>query len=372
MMDTFKCESCGSTNIIQKDGQTICAYCQSHQIKKETEATSKSTIPYWIVLAIIIAIVGAYLLLAANQTPIKPPSTKTRSNIDSNIKNILPSTIKTSTISQIRFTPWLSKKIYQSRFNNGYYKDNALYPAYVELDNQGNRRVVEIAYEPRFYWSVTSGRLAKEFNKLHIKHTMNGKKLLSMSIKTKQGVSLYTGTWISSSQIERESKKLKALGIYPPYLDPQTNINFVASISNTKMLVRLITADSKDAATKGRIFISINSKKEQSYLLDKPKYQDHALGATDNYSINIENSIKNIQNIKLSIEGKDAWKMEQLSIQFIQDDAYSTHYVLNANKWFSQEEYDINKLGAIPSYTFNLNGKMYHKEDAPTLYLPTL
>ena len=86
----------------------------------------------------------------------------------------------------------------------------------MELDRYGNRRVIEIPYEPRFYWNVTSGRLLKYFKKRHIQQTMNGKKLLTMSIIQKSGVTLYTGTWISSEAFEREAKKLEKLGIYPP------------------------------------------------------------------------------------------------------------------------------------------------------------
>ncbi len=374
-MDTFKCESCGSTNIIEKNNQTLCAYCQSNQIKKESKETLKSTALYGIALIATVAIIGIYLLSTNNKIVTdkqNAPISTTKIAHANNIKNINPSTIKKEKISQTKFTPWLSKEVYQARFDSGYFRDNSIYPAYVELDNHGNRRVIEIAYEPRFYWTVTSGRLLKEFQKLHVKHTMNGKELLSMSIKTKQGVSLYTGTWISSSQIQRESNKLKALGIYPTNTKFQADTNFVSSATNTKMIVSLITANTKDADTKGRIFISLNADKKQSYLLDKPKYKDHTLGSTDYYTINIEKDIEDIKKIKLSIEGKDAWKMEQLSIQFIQDDTYSAHYILNANRWFSQEERDFKTANAIPSHTMNLNGKTYHKKDVPTIYLSTL
>jgi len=43
-----------------------------------------------------------------------------------------------------KFTRWLSRKEYQSRFKNksAYYKKQKTYPAYIEMDTLGNRRVV--------------------------------------------------------------------------------------------------------------------------------------------------------------------------------------------------------------------------------------
>ncbi len=113
------------------------------------------------------------------------------------------------------FTPWMSKQEYQSRFDNGYYKRKNTYPAYIELDSNGNRRVLEIAYQPRFYWSCTSGRLYNKFKKIHVEHTVNGKKLLSIFIEEIDGLKIYTGVWLTNKYINRELLKLNAYGIYP-------------------------------------------------------------------------------------------------------------------------------------------------------------
>jgi len=115
------------------------------------------------------------------------------------------------------FTPWMSKQAHQKRFNNGYYKKAKTYPAYVEVDKEGNRRVLEIPYEPKFYWSSTSGRLFKSFKKIHIGHTLNGKRLLSLYIRRVDGLNIYNGLWITSEYLERELKKLNAYGIYGVY-----------------------------------------------------------------------------------------------------------------------------------------------------------
>ena len=118
-----------------------------------------------------------------------------------------------------KFTRWLSSKEYQSRFKNKskYYKVHKAYPAYIEMDTLGNRRVIDLVYEPRFYWRCTSARSKEEFKKVHIKETLNrGKKLLSLSVIDKDGIDVYAGTWVSEDIFERESKKLQKYGINPP------------------------------------------------------------------------------------------------------------------------------------------------------------
>ncbi|PTB83873.1 hypothetical protein C9926_00575 [Sulfurovum lithotrophicum] len=119
-----------------------------------------------------------------------------------------------------KFTRWLSSKEYQSRFKNksNFYKKHKIYPAYIEMDTLGNRRVIDIEYEPRFHWRCTSARSKDEFKKIHIKETLNrGKRLLSLSILNKDGIDIYAGTWVSKDVFERESKKLKKYGISPPF-----------------------------------------------------------------------------------------------------------------------------------------------------------
>lgn len=113
------------------------------------------------------------------------------------------------------FTPWMSKQEYQGKFDNGYYKEKNSYPAYIEMNKNGDRRVIEIPYEPRFYWSCTSGRLYKRFKKNHVGYTVNGKKLLSLHIQVVDGVKVYTGIWVTKEYYNRELLKLSSYGIYP-------------------------------------------------------------------------------------------------------------------------------------------------------------
>ena len=112
------------------------------------------------------------------------------------------------------FSSWMSKQEYQSRFSNGYYKNNSSYPAYIEVDLNGNRRVLEIPSEPKTHWSSLSGRLYNNFKKNHVRNTLNGLQLLSLEIKVIDGVKIYTGTWVMREYHNRELIKLHTYGIY--------------------------------------------------------------------------------------------------------------------------------------------------------------
>ena len=117
------------------------------------------------------------------------------------------------------FTEWLSSKEYHARFKNKskFYKVHKIYPAYIEMDTRGNRRVINLPRESHFSWRCTSARTKEEFIKVHIKETLNrGKKLLSLSVINKDGIDVYTGTWVSEDVFEKESKKLQKYGVSPP------------------------------------------------------------------------------------------------------------------------------------------------------------
>lgn len=113
------------------------------------------------------------------------------------------------------FSKWLSALEHKKRIKNKYYKKT--YPAYVEMDTLGNRRVLELDLKPDFHWHVSAGHLLDEFPQMHIKQTMNnGKSLLSLFIIERDGFKVFTAVWVSNSVFSRESKKLLAYGIYPP------------------------------------------------------------------------------------------------------------------------------------------------------------
>ena len=248
---------------------------------------------------------------------------------------------------------WISAIVYQDRFDNNYYSKKNIYPSYVELDKNGNRRVISLPYEPRFHWYVISGRTVKSFQKYHIKQIMNGKRLLTMSSIKKADITLYTGVWVSEHVLEREVKKLRKLGIYPPQLKKYIAQNKALNNENSieEVMLTISTGDTQDSDTKGRVYMSINNERKR-YLLDLPNHRDRALGSINHYQIKLDSPVAKVNSIKLSIKGYDAWKMKSFTVQLKSKKAYLKRHHVYVNRWFSQEEHDKRKLNAKESYVY--------------------
>ncbi len=136
---------------------------------------------------------------------------------ESTLSFVQPSQVDSSIDAKRKgvFSKWLSALEHKKRIKNKYYKKT--YPAYIEMDVLGNRRVLEMDLKPDFHWHVSAGHLLDEFPQMHIKQTMNnGKSLLSLYIIERDGFKVFTAVWVSHSVFSRESKKLLAYGIYPP------------------------------------------------------------------------------------------------------------------------------------------------------------
>ena len=145
--------------------------------------------------------------------------------------------------------------------------------------------------------------------------------------------------------------------------------SLVKTTETTKVLLSVTTSTMKDADTKGRVFLTINMDEEKRYVLDIPQYKDRSLGAKDSYEFTIEYPMDKIRNITLSIDSKDAWRMQEFAVQFIGDEKYSTKYLANNPKWLSSEDQDIEKLNAKPEYTYPIEMKYFDYKDVPTVYL---
>ncbi len=227
-MKSFNCQSCGATNFYQKSDKYLCSYCQAeilYPTPKKTTIQKKNS--YYFLATLLAISLFAYLFtsktVASNieklePNTISPTINKQDSNFDfdKKIKYLQTSYIDPSKHINRKevFSKWMTLKEYQRKFAIGYYQK--IFPAYIELDNYGNRRVLEVQYEPKFYWLVKSGRLFKEFKKIHIQQTMNGKQLLSLHIYQKDRVKIFSGVWVSKEVFNRETKKLLTYGIYPP------------------------------------------------------------------------------------------------------------------------------------------------------------
>lgn len=144
------------------------------------------------------------------------------SRCSSNRQGATPSFVQASQLDssmdakrKVVFSKWLSALEHKKRIKNKYYKKT--YPAYIEMDSLGNRRVLEIDLKPDFHWHVSAGHLLDKFPQMHIKQTMNnGKSLLSLYIIERDGFKVFTAVWVSNSVFSREAKKLQSYGIYPP------------------------------------------------------------------------------------------------------------------------------------------------------------
>ena len=238
-MNTFKCDSCGSRKYITKQNKDFCQYCDANFIKKTEIRKQDNNIPL-VLLAILLVVFSITYYFTQKNTEHSTPIVKKRAEVlqpkitatneqnlllqnfqhkdEEYIKNLLPSVkdLAQKNIREKNFSPWLSKKEFQALFDTGHFKKRRSYPIYTELDANGNRRNIEIPYEPKFYWSVKTARLLQNFQRHHVNYLMNGKKLLNMSVTVKGGVKLYSGVWVSKHVFQREAKKMAQYGIYPP------------------------------------------------------------------------------------------------------------------------------------------------------------
>ena len=227
----FKCESCGSTKVIQKNSSYYCKYCNSDYVYTKPKGMI-SLLRISVGLLLLFTLYLGYKSMDISENLDKPKQVKKFSasgHIDINKNKIVA--IKDLMTSQLAphlkmkrekaFSKWMSQSEYQSRFSNGYYTRKQTYAAYLELDKYGNRRVLELPLELKtrkqpFYYTVKSGRELKNFQKTHLHRSMNGKRLLSMSTYKIHGTTFYSGTWVSSWALEDEASKLLEYGISLP------------------------------------------------------------------------------------------------------------------------------------------------------------
>ena len=115
-----------------------------------------------------------------------------------------------------KFSPWMSAAEWQKLFSENYFNKSRVVPIYTEINTYGERRYINLAYEPSYYWVINTGKTFKVFKKQHTKQMMEGKRLLTLQVSEVDSEKFYTGVWISAKVFERESQKLYKLGIYPP------------------------------------------------------------------------------------------------------------------------------------------------------------
>ena len=136
----------------------------------------------------------------------------------------------------------------------------------------------------------------------------------------------------------------------------------------TQLLITVSTDTRKDSGTENNVYLTINDD-NNPYLLDKPDKVDRLRGTATSYQFKVDYALENIDKIKLSIKGVNAWRLKEFNIQFISEDQYSAKYVDNKRKWFSEEAHDINTFGAKPSYSYTIDMKSFEYKNVPTLQI---
>ncbi len=122
----------------------------------------------------------------------------------------------------------------------------------------------------------------------------------------------------------------------------------------TTIKITTVTGRDKHAGGGGLlVYIYINSIKETQFILNNPTKNNRSIGAIDEFEFITKYPLAKIKHIMLRVEGADAWKMQSIIFQFVQDDKKTRKYEFKSNQWFSGSRADI-KRGAISSKAFLL------------------
>ena len=109
-----------------------------------------------------------------------------------------------------------------------------------------------------------------------------------------------------------------------------------------KLIVTIKTSDIKNAKSNSWLYVLINSEKSLKYGLDNYDKDDIERGQTDVFEFPVEYPLDKIKNIKLMIDGTDAWACDSISFQFVQRGMKSKIYEFKMKKGqlFSSEKGD--------------------------------
>ena len=101
------------------------------------------------------------------------------------------------------------------------------------------------------------------------------------------------------------------------------------------------------------VYVTINGEGEHGHELDDPE-DDFEPGAVDVFDREFNYPLAEVKFILLDADGSDEWQCESISFQFLQGDKKSKVYTFNINTWFSTEQSDIEKLGAVKTKRFDI------------------
>jgi len=116
-----------------------------------------------------------------------------------------------TTILEEKFSPWMSQEVYQAQYDDGTYQDS--YPAYIQTNEFGERRVIKLSSQSDTKWSTTSARSMKYIQEVNVRNTMKGKRMLSLHVNYIGSQAFYSAVWVKQSVYDRESRRLEEYGV---------------------------------------------------------------------------------------------------------------------------------------------------------------
>jgi len=363
IIQKFKCDSCGSTQVVKQNSGYICAYCNADYIYTETKNYRKYLVWSLIFISIILLIIRAYQYDTPKENHIntviekEEKLPKKTSYITYDIAELLPSEkIGHYKKRQNALSKWIQSSEYEDRLNNGYYQSRNTYIAYQELNKKSYRRILAlpiVSKKQKFLYTVKSSMTLEDFQKVNLNCEKNNQRLLSMSTYYMHKKTYYSGTWVSSWAYDTEVLRLKEYGIFPPKVLTLGPGNTFSKGYKTLFTFYIYTSNKKDAETHAKIYLIINNK--EKILLGKGYSQYRKRGVKHVNRFGSIYGLNEIETFSLQIEGEDKWQFNLIAITMIDKMRNFLTYEIKKTQWLSENNEDIKKLNAKKSYSFSLD-----------------
>jgi len=141
------------------------------------------------------------------------------------------------------------------------------------------------------------------------------------------------------------------------------NSSIISSDQNGSRLV--IVTTTSDIAHSGTNdlglhahIIGIDGSRLDLGHLDNDGVNDLEKGQTSTFSMPFDYPVSKIKGIELTVKGEDAWRAETISFQFFDGGKKSEPFSFDVDQWFSSEQADIDKNGAVASKMFSFRPEL--------------
>ncbi len=231
-MDNFTCKSCGATMYIDDGDKPVCAYCQSHLLKKIEPKAPKRSKYYVVIVALLLIAAGAIYIATVKSTSSQPdpvaqvqpvaPKPEKKEIATESASDMPVETLETSYIDldkhaelNAKMTPWMRRDVYQKKYSDEYFKQNNTYPIYIETDVEGNIRVLIVNKEIT-NWHYVAFMEQEDLKRFDARYKAKGYRILSLFVLDQKYFKTYAACWVRKSKWNQETKKLLDWGIHPP------------------------------------------------------------------------------------------------------------------------------------------------------------